>query len=64
MGICLASEEVIQNQQLLARIEALERTVEKLSISDNCAKALPTKCDGNDLERLTKRLDGKHMMFT
>ncbi|XP_076117778.1 complement C1q-like protein 4 [Mytilus galloprovincialis] len=57
IGICSASEEVIQNQHLLARIEALEITVKKLSISDNCAKALSTKCEGNDSDLLNKRLE-------
>lgn len=61
IGICSASEEVIQNQQLLARIKALEIAVKKLSISDNCAKALSTKCEGNDSERLNKRQEGKHL---
>ncbi|CAG2212681.1 unnamed protein product [Mytilus edulis] len=62
-GIC-SSSEASQNQQLLDRIEALERTqtelmhvVERLSKSDSCAKALSAKCNGIDLTHLNKRLE-------
>ncbi|XP_076071725.1 complement C1q-like protein 4 [Mytilus galloprovincialis] len=62
-GICSSSEES-KNQQLLDRIEALERTqtelmhvVERLSKSDSCAKALSAKCNGIDLTHLNKRLE-------
>ncbi|VDI15183.1 Hypothetical predicted protein [Mytilus galloprovincialis] len=62
-GICSSSEES-KNQQLIDRIEALERTqtelmhvVERLSKSDSCAKALSAKCNGIDLAHLNKRLE-------
>lgn len=69
-GICSSSEES-KNQQLIDRIEALERTqtelmhvVERLSKSDSCAKALSAKCNGIDLAHLNKRLEGNTLSLS